>query len=340
MKLLFLVCTLLISLSHAVLLAGTETPQVFEPQVAGTFYSSNEKVLESQISGFFKNVPNQETKGKPIALISPHAGYQYSGQVAAHGFQLIQNQGFTRVIILAPYHGKSGKRFRGVSILKAKHFKTPLGLIPVDQEVCIQLLHTPATFTYPSTKREYNLIGSYKGAYEGEHSLEMQLPFLQMSLGNFKLVPIIIGLLEGEDFDTIANILKPFMNNKTLVIASSDFTHFGQAFNYIPFKDNVKENIEKLDYGAFAKILIKDFEGLKNYRASTGFNACGIFPIALLLKILPEDTIGEVLNYDTSGRQTKNYIHSVSYASILFTKPSSPKNGQYSPPNKTGISLR
>lgn len=121
-------------------LAQTEPDEAWEPQVAGRFYPGSENALRDQISSFFKNVPRHALKGKPIALISPHAGYQYSGQVAAYGYHAIKEGGFTRVIILSPSHFRSGKRFRGASVLNVKNFKTPLGLIPVDQGACNQLI--------------------------------------------------------------------------------------------------------------------------------------------------------------------------------------------------------
>ena len=318
---------LIIMLTPTLLRAQTEPQQVWESQVAGRFYPGSETALKDQINNFFKNIPKQTLQGKPIAIISPHAGYQYSGQVAAHGYGAIKDYGFNRVIILSPSHFMGGKRFRGVSILNVKNFKTPLGIIPVDQDACNQLLNAP-----PDTPQKTPMLfGSYEGAYKGEHSLETQLPFLQMALGNFKLIPIMIGILIDNDFDQVANAIKPLMDDKTLIVVSSDFTHYGEGYGYVPFKKDIEKNIRTLDYGAFDKILSKDFEGLRLYRKETGINACGIYPIELLLKLLPNDAQGEILNYDTSGHQSNDFSFSVSYASIIFTKPPETKSGQYIP---------
>ncbi|MDN3510247.1 MAG: AmmeMemoRadiSam system protein B [Candidatus Jettenia sp.] len=322
----------LIVLSSSILFAQTELQEVWEPQVAGRFYSENENVLKGQINTFFKNIPEQPDKGKPLAVISPHAGYQYSGQVAAYGYKSIKGYEFTRVILLSPSHFSSGKRFRGVSILKAKNFKTPLGLIPIDQEACNYLLTFAKGSSPTAPQKTTTLFGSYEGAYSGEHSLETQLPFLQLSLGNFTLVPIMVGILVDDDFDQIAHAIRPLLNDKTLVVVSSDFTHYGEGYGYVPFKTNIEKNIKALDYGAFEKILSKDFHGLRKYRKETGINTCGIIPIALLLKLLPENAQGEILNYDTSGRQSNNFSFSVSYASIIFTKLPETKSGHYVPP--------
>ncbi|HHT9129520.1 MAG TPA: AmmeMemoRadiSam system protein B, partial [Candidatus Brocadiaceae bacterium] len=335
MKSLFPVSVFLIVITTAsIALAQTDPQQVWEPQVAGRFYPGNETVLKDQVNNFFKKIPKQTLKGRPIAIISPHAGYQYSGQVAAYGYNAVKDYGFNRVIILAFKHIMF-KRFRGASILTVKNFKTPLGLIPVDQDACNQLLNYPASSSQNTTHKSIKLFGTFEDAYQEEHSLENQLPFLQMTLGAFKLVPIMVGILIDDDFDKIANAIKPLLDDKTLVVVSSDFTHYGEGYGYVPFKKDIEKNIRTLDYGAFDKILSKDFDGIRNYRRETGINACGIYPIELLLKLLPSEAQGEILNYDTSGHQSSDFSLSVSYASILFTKPSETKSGRYTPKVQT-----
>lgn len=320
MKSLFTLISLFVALlAPSFLFAGTETSPVWEPQVAGRFYPGNETVLKDQINAFFNKVPKQALKGRPLAIIAPHAGYQYSGQVAAYGYKAIKDYEFDRVIILALKHNVGPKRIRGVSLLNAKNFKTPLGLINVDQEACDQLL------------KASKLFGIYEGAFKEEHSLETQLPFLQMAINNFKLIPLMVCFLIQDDFDQVANAIKPLITDKTLIVVSSDFTHYGENYGYFPFKTDIEKNIRKYDYGLFEKILSKDFEGLRVYKQYTGITACGIFPTALLLKILPTDVQGEILNYDTSGRQLNDFSSSVSYASIIFTKPFESKSGQYVP---------
>lgn len=323
----FLIFFLITLSSPLVLLAQNEPKEVWEPQVAGRFYPGNETVLRDQINSFFKNVPKLFLNGRPVALISPHAGYQYSGQVAAYGYHTLMDSNFTRVIILSPNHFRSGKRFRGASILNVKNFKTPLGIIPVDQEACNQLLDHAKRTAVNSSKKSTPLFGVYEGAYQGEHSLETQLPFLQMSLGSFHLVPLVIGILIDDDFDRMADAIRPLLDEKTLIVVSSDFTHYGDGYNYVPFRKDVEKNITALDQGAFEKIRSRDFEGLKQYRKETGINACGLMPILLLLKLLPDNVTSEILNYDTSGHQSSNFSYSVSYASIIFTKPAETKSG-------------
>ena len=331
MKTVYFLVMLCIAVSNPLVLFGqTESKDVWEPQVAGRFYPGNEIALKDQINTLFKNVPKQTLKGSPVALISPHAGYQYSGQVAAYGYNAIKDCDFNRVIILAFKHFMA-KRFRGASILTVKNFKTPLGLIPVDLDACNQLLNYPASSSQKPAQKSLKLFGTFEDAYQEEHSLETQLPFLQMTLGSFKVIPIMVGILIEDDFEKVANAIRPLMDDKTIVVVSSDFTHYGEGYGYVPFKKDIEKNIHKLDYGAFDKILSKDFDGIRNYRRETGINACGMMPIQLLLKLLPDNVSGEILKYDTSGHQTNNFSYSVSYASIIFTKPGETKSGFFLP---------
>src|SRR3989338_43431 len=124
-----------------------------------------------------------------------------------------------------------------------------------------------------------------------------------------------------DDFQKIADALRPYMDEHTLVVVSSDFTHYGDRFSYTPFRSNIEENLKKLDHGATERILALDFDGLMRYREETGITACGFYPIDVLLKLLPKETQGTVLAYDTSGRMVNDFSQSVSYTSIVFTAP-------------------
>ncbi len=278
---------------------------VREPAVAGRFYAGTEAKLKKQVNNLLNNAFTESLPGKPVALISPHAGYQYSGLVAAYGYNAIKDYDYKRVIVIAPSHYS---RYMGASILDVDHYKTPLGLIKLDVGICNNLINNPP------------LIGTLKKAHAREHSLETQLPFLQMVLNNFELVPILIGRLNNEAFDFLADKIKPLIDEDTLIVASTDFTHYGYGYSYVPFKKDIEANIRKLDYGAFERILALDFDGFKRYKGATGITACGFMPVALLLKLLPDDVQGKILRYDTSGNQMGDFNSSVSYASIIFTR--------------------
>ncbi|MFQ5964941.1 MAG: AmmeMemoRadiSam system protein B [Candidatus Scalinduaceae bacterium] len=298
---------------YSILLAGEDLPEnvqaetqnIREPAVAGRFYAGSESELRKQVNNLLSKALTESLPGKPIAIISPHAGYQYSGSVAAYGYNAVKGYKYKRIIIIAPSHYT---RYIGASILDVEYYKTPLGTIKLDVGVCNNLINSPP------------MIGTFKKAHAREHSLETQLPFLQAVLNDFELVPMLISRLNNEAFDFLAEKIKPLIDEDTLIVASTDFTHYGNGYGYVPFKKDVESNIRKLDYGAFERILALDFDGFINYKRATGITACGFMPVALLLKLLPEDAQGKILRYDTSGNLTGDFNNSVSYASIIFTR--------------------
>jgi len=147
------------------------------------------------------------------------------------------------------------------------------------------------------------------------------LPFLQQALDRFDLVPVLVGSLEEDDAARIASALRPLLSARTMVVVSSDFTHYGPNYGYLPFVSDVEENLRKLDHGAIRLILAKDFDGYMAYLRKTGDTICGRNAIAVLLKLLPQTAVGRLLRYDTSGRITGDFSNSVSYVSIAFTVP-------------------
>jgi AmmeMemoRadiSam system protein B len=283
-----------------------DTQQVVrQPAVAGQFYPGRESALRREVVDYLNSVSPKKIDGRILGLISPHAGYTYSGRAAAYGYSLLKGKGFKRAVILAPSHRAA---FRGAALSDADSFKTPLGLVPLDKKACSELL-------------SHELYANLPRAHEYEHSLEVQLPFLQEVLGDFTLVPIVIGQLRDGDAATIASPLKKLLGEKTIIIASSDFTHYGAAFDYLPFTDNVKENLKRLDLGAVEIIQKMDASGFDAYVERKGATICGRYPIQILLETLPKDARGHLLKYETSGYMTGDYSHCVSYVSMVFTVP-------------------
>jgi len=245
-------------------------------------------------------------EARPIALIAPHAGYVYSGRCAGIGYATVRGKAYARVVVLAVNH--RGMPFRGASILGVDAYKTPLGTVPVDREACEALLKS-------------RLFGTRRSAHRMEHSLEIQLPFLQRAISDFKLVPIVCGNLDGDQFAAMAAELRKVVDDDTLVVASTDFTHYGSRFRYVPFTTRIRQNLEKLDKGAIDFILKRDGGGFWRYVQRTGATICGRIPVRLLLHMLPEKASGQLLNYYTSGDATGDYRNSVSYAAVAFTAP-------------------
>ncbi len=274
---------------------------------AGMFYDNDPETLESSIKGYLSKADPEETVAPVIALISPHAGYPFSGQAAAFGFKLLDSGRIHRVFLLAPSHRM---RFRGVSIPRVEAYETPMGLIPLNQEACDNLL------------THNTLFSSVPQAHQQEHSLEVQLPFLQVVLEDFEIVPMVVGQIRISDSENIAKTLRGLIKENDVVVASSDFTHQGPRFGYVPYRENVKESIRDLDMGAVDRILKKSSQEFMRYVEDTEATICGSYPISILLDMLPEEAGGSLLIYYTSGDVLGDETDTVSYASIAFANSS------------------
>ena len=272
---------------------------------AGRWFEGSAASLKREVNDYFSKVENKYEGKKIAAIISPHAGFVYSGKAAAAGYVSIKNAQYKRVIMLGVNHTFY---LQSASIMNVDAYETPLGSIYLDRPVVEKLLKEKCFASEPR-------------AHYTEHSIENQLPFLQEGLKEgFKIVPILVGDMSEEGFESIATSIKPFVNEDTLIVVSSDFTHYGKYFDYYPFKDDVKENLRKLDMGAADFINAKDYEGFRAYLKKTGATICGRNAISVLLKILPDECTGDVATYYTSGDLTDDYSSSVSYASIVFYK--------------------
>jgi AmmeMemoRadiSam system protein B/AmmeMemoRadiSam system protein A len=276
---------------------------VREPAVAGAFYPARKEELEKTVRAYLAEVHPPQVTGRVVGLVSPHAGYTYSGETAAYGYKLLEGRPVKRAIIIAPSHQVG---FHGLSIPQVDAYRTPLGLVPLDKKACEAL-------------RAHELFSSVPGAHTDEHSLEVQLPFLQCVLRDFTIVPIVAGQLREEDYEKVAGPLGDLLDGRTIIVASTDFTHYGTRFGYVPFRDNLKENIEKLDRGAIDAVEKGDWRAFLRYQQRTGATICGRCPIAVMLCALGPDAAGRLLHYTTSGDLTGDFSSSVSYVSMVFT---------------------
>jgi len=279
----------------------TPVKVILRSSIAGTWYSGDANTLSREIEGFF-----QKAEVKPIndviALILPHAGYQYSGQTAVMAIKSIGKE-YKRIVIIGPSHRVYMEEV--LSVPRATHYQTPLGQIQIDAEFINKLLQYPLFQNVPS-------------AQEYEHSVQIQVPLLQYGQKNFKLVPIVAGNCSQDAIIKAGNILKGLVDEGTLVVASSDFVHYGSNYGYVPFKENIPEQIKKLDMGAYEYIAKLDSKGFLEYRERTGATICGSVPVAILLSMLSPDAKAELINYTTSGELMKDFSNSVSYFSIAF----------------------
>lgn len=276
--------------------------------LAGTWYPAESHALADYVDGLLDAVAPARPEMPIRALIVPHAGYPFSGSTAAEVFAQVRGLEYKRVILLAPSH-RSG--FPGLSIAKVDAYQTPLGNVPLDVQAIDEL-------------RKSDLVVSDPSAHVREHSIEIELPFLQRTLKpGWQLLPILVGQMQNQDYEKAAHLLRPLADEDTLILVSSDFTHFGPRFGYMPFAldGETPEKIRALDEGAIEQIIKGDATGLLVYQASTGITICGYRPLALLLHLLPPDVRIRQIAYATSGELTGDWDNSVSYVGMLVTGP-------------------
>ena len=175
------------------------------PAVAGAFYPESPDELKAEIDAYL-GAATPPALGKARGLVAPHAGYIYSGPIAAYGFKTIQGRRYKTVIVMGPTHRYP---LRGASIPNVAGYKTPLGTVPLSP--------------LADTLRKSKVFTDVPQAHEAEHSIEVELPFLQTVLGDFELVPILIG---EADADEIAAAILEHLDDHTLIVASSDLSHY------------------------------------------------------------------------------------------------------------------
>jgi AmmeMemoRadiSam system protein A/AmmeMemoRadiSam system protein B len=193
-----------------------------------------------------------------------------------------------------------------LSVPRVTHYETPLGRVPLDVEFINKLL-------------KYSLFQNVPRAHEYEHSVQIEVPLLQHSRKDFKIVPIVAGQCSLETVEKAGTILRCLVDDETLVIASSDFVHYGPNYGYTPFNENISEQIRKLDMGAYEHIARLDSKGFLEYKQRTGATICGYVPIAVLLSMLSKPAEARLTSYATSGELTGDFTNSVSYLSIAFS---------------------
>jgi AmmeMemoRadiSam system protein B/AmmeMemoRadiSam system protein A len=276
---------------------------VLKSELAGVWYTEDPKRLAREIDVYLDAVDRRI--GKDImAVLLPHAGYRYSGMVAANGVKQVAGREFSRVIVIGPSHRMA--LMDSASMPDVDAIETPLGRIDLDRPFMEKLWKS-------------DRFRSHLDAHASEHSVQIELPFLQRALRGFKLVPIVCGELCEASARQIARTLRENMDSQTLVVISSDFTHYGRGFSYMPFKHDIQGNLEALDMGAFRLIEERNLKGFLEYVRNTGATICGRSPIAILLAMLPDDAGIHLLKYDTSGNLTGDWSHCVSYVSAAIT---------------------
>lgn len=294
---------LMIGLAAGGLWAGEVRP----PAVAGQFYEGVSFALDAQVGQLLREAALPAVTGRLVAVVAPHAGYVYSGRCAASVFGLLTTGQVSRVIVLGPSHHVP---FAGVSLpaVGVTAYRTPLGDVPLDVGVCDGLRGKPGFTVAP-------------GADRREHSIEVELPFLQHTLGKFTLVPLVCGHMDASTVSAVAEALTGYVGTGTLMVASSDFTHYGPNYDFVPFETNVAANLKAWLAESSGRVAALDSTGFDRHCRETQDTICGQNPIRTLMAALQRSGLpvrGQVVSTATSGDVVGDYRNSVSYAAIGF----------------------
>ena len=270
---------------------------------AGAFYPADPKELTTMVDLFLSEAHIPVIEGTIYGLVVPHAGYVYSGPVAAYSYALLKNKKITRVVVISPSHVTA---FYGSAVYNGSAYDTPLGKVPVDMDFCKKLAELDADIKLSSEGHETE----YQGRME--HALEVQLPFLQRVLKDFVLVPIIMGDQTYESCRALGLALaKLITDNQTIIVASSDLSHYHPYAEAKNLDSKVLKAIEEWDY----------FNLCRNIRMDT-WEACGGGPIAAMMIAVEQRgaTTAKVIKYANSGDTAGDKSRVVGYSAVVLFK--------------------
>jgi len=275
-------------------ISSCTNPKIKEPNVSGKFYPSDKTALASLVDGFLNRVDISPASGRLLALISPHAGYIYSGQVAAHSYARLKGKDIETVIIIGPSHYSA---FKGVSVYTEGKWKTPLGTVDIDTRIARSLI---------SDERDVRYLPE---VFEREHSVEVQIPFLQRVLDDFRIVPVLIGRPTKESYDYLTQRLTELIlkNKKIMIIASTDLSHYHDY-----------DTAVKMDRLTIDAVLRLDTKGLRELLSKGEAEMCGAYPVLYTLRAVKDAgaTRGVLFKYANSGDVTGQKQSVVGYAAI------------------------
>lgn len=262
-------------------------------QVAGYFYPAEKEKLKNDISSMLQAANAEKSFNNIFGIVSPHAGYIYSGKTAAYAYNLLKDKHYKTVIVISPSHAEY---FPGISIYEGDAYETPLGIVEIDQIMTDKLVANSKVI--------------FRGVqgHRKEHALEVQIPFLQTVLKNFKIVPIVMGDQSKIFVNELAEKISKVVDNETLVVASSDMSHFYSS-----------EEADRLDSVVEKRINDFDFEQLLIDLDDHNCEACGGGPIAAMMKAASLRKIPNsfVISRSDSGDVTGDRSEVVGYLSAV-----------------------
>ncbi|MBQ4337653.1 MAG: AmmeMemoRadiSam system protein B [Lentisphaeria bacterium] len=289
-------------------MAIQDTRKVRMPAVAGQFYNGNALALRREISTCEAALPEKSRSTLPASgVILPHAGYVFSMPTALRTLREAVGGSFKRAVILSPSHRVA---FRGMALSEDGLLRTPFGDSMAECELASEL-----------AAEHPELFVIREEAHRQEHAVEVQLPLLQYYFKELPVLPIVCGEMPLPMIRQAAEVFSGRFGAETLWVISSDFTHYGRNFRYVPFTENIRENLYKLDGEAAELIARRDFDGFVDFLRRTGATICGMFPILLYLAILQAQGTaakGEIVEYTNCADKTKEWSHCVGYAGIAF----------------------
>lgn len=283
--------------------------------LAGSWYPEGKARLVSAAHFLMRLTAGApDLPSKPLALVVPHAGWNYSGFAAAAAYRLLEPGEFDRVVVVAPSHHGA---FRGYALDDAAFYRTPLGEIPLCEGVTKALTSEVARVV--------------SDVAETEHAVEIELPFLQAALGRFCLVPVLVGDTFPRDEKDFAGQLAELDDGRTLFVFSSDFAHYGARFGYAPFGDlspETRERVREMDARGVALLSAIDADGFRSYLAETGNTICGRHGLATMLELLPrvapQARAALLAQYMSADLPIPSEGSSVSYVAMGFVRGPEP----------------
>jgi MEMO1 family protein len=295
---------------------GIDLKGVREPAFAGSWYPAEPEILSRDVKRYLDNATKEKVAGEIVGLLSPHAGYVFSGAVAGHAYKQVEGRSYDVVIVIAPSHQAF---FRGISVYDRGGYRTPLGTVSVDVDLARKMMEK---------RKEFKFLPE---AHAQEHSLELQIPFLQRALTSFKLIPIVMEpKWTWETCQSLASsITESVRGKKVLLVASSDLSH------YHPY-----EQATQIDGKTLSRIEWLDPEGLHRDLKQGHCEACGGGPVVALM--LAARAMGanqaKILKYQNSGDVTGDRSRVVGYGAAVFQK--APEGaGKMKDEKKVGVDL-
>jgi AmmeMemoRadiSam system protein B/AmmeMemoRadiSam system protein A len=275
---------------------------VRQAAVAGGFYPADSKALTAMMDDMLARASVAKITDPILAVVAPHAGYQYSGPVAAYTYAALKGRRFSRVVVIAPSHFEA---FDFTSVYDGDGYATPLGTVAVDKAFAQQLAQTGPGIKLSSR-------GHTPTPQGAEHALEVELPWLQHVLGNFKLVPVVMGDQSYESSRALGVALaKLIQGGDTLIVASSDLSHY-----------HTYDEAVRIDHKTLTALQDWDYLSMSRNFETRVWEACGGAPIVAAM--IAAERMGankaELLKYANSGDITGDRSRVVGYSAVLLIK--------------------